>query len=248
MWSRHRRNREEIVLTFADKVPLDIVFAGMAVVITCALGMMSVFCKVIIRAFQRYICQYLQGIITFCVFIGFLLSFAVRIKNGKWWKNTILYRVFSLIRRLAGSMLHHIGLWAKVILIFGGWTLIELFFMIGFDDYDAAIGLFILGKMVEAAVLLVVTMQLYQLQVGSRKFAQGDFSQKINTGRMFWEFKKHGENLNSIGEGMTRAVNEKMKSERFKTELITNVSHDIKTPLTSIINYVALLEKDRNTG
>ena len=115
--------------------------------------------------------------------------------------------------------------------------------MIGMDDYDAAIGLFILGKVVEAAVLLVVTMQLYQLQVGSRKLAQGDFSQKINTGRMFWEFKKHGENLNSIGEGMTKAVNEKMKSERFKTELITNVSHDIKTPLTSISNYVALLEK-----
>lgn len=238
----HRRNREEIVLTFADKVPLDIVFAGMAVVITCALGMMSVFARSLSVVPAVYLSVF-AGIITFCVFIGFLLSFAVRIKNGKWWKNTILYRVFSLIRRLAGSMLHHIGLWAKVILIFGGWTLIELFFMIGFDDYDAAIGLFILGKMVEAAVLLVVTMQLYQLQVGSRKLAQGDFSQKINTGRMFWEFKKHGENLNSIGEGMTRAVNEKMKSERFKTELITNVSHDIKTPLTSIINYVALLEK-----
>ena len=243
----HRRNREGIVLTFADKVPLDIAFAGMAVVITCALGMMSVFARSLSVVPAVYLSVF-AGIIAFCVFIGFfhhfpLLSFAVRIKNGKWWKNTILYRVFSLIRRLAGSMLHHIGLWAKVILIFGGWTLVELFFMIGMDDYDAAIGLFILGKMVEAAVLLVVTMQLYQLQVGSRKLAQGDFSQKINTGRMFWEFKKHGENLNSIGEGMTKAVNEKMKSERFKTELITNVSHDIKTPLTSIINYVALLEK-----
>jgi signal transduction histidine kinase len=238
----HRRNREEIVLTFADKVPLDIAFAGMAVVITCALGMISVFAGSLSVVPAVYLSVF-AGIIAFCVFIGFLLSFAVRIKNGKWWKNTILYRVFSLIRRLAGSMLHHIGLWAKVILIFGGWTLVELFFMIGMDDYDAAIGLFILGKMVEAAVLLVVTMQLYQLQVGSRKLAQGDFSQKINTGRMFWEFKKHGENLNSIGEGMTRAVNEKMKSERFKTELITNVSHDIKTPLTSIINYVDLLEK-----
>ena len=210
--------------------------------ITCALGMMSVFARSLSVVPAVYLSVF-AGIIAFCVFIGFLLSFAVRIKNGKWWKNTILYRVFSLIRRLAGSMLHHIGLWAKVILIFGGWTLVELFFMIGMDDYDAAIGLFILGKMVEAAVLLVVTMQLYQLQVGSRKLAQGDFSQKINTGRMFWEFKKHGENLNSIGEGMTKAVNEKMKSERFKTELITNVSHDIKTPLTSIINYVALLEK-----
>lgn len=168
----HRRNREEIVLTFADKVPLDIVFAGMAVVITCALGMMSVFARSLSVVPAVYLSVF-AGIIAFCVFIGFLLSFAVRIKNGKWWKNTILYRVFSLIRRLAGSMLHHIGLWAKVILIFGGWTLIELFFMIGFDDYDAAIGLFILGKMVEAAVLLVVTMQLYQLQVGSRKLAAG---------------------------------------------------------------------------
>ncbi len=149
----HRRNREGIVLTFADKVPLDIAFAGMAVVITCALGMMSVFARSLSVVPAVYLSVF-AGIIAFCVFIGFLLSFAVRIKNGKWWKNTILYRVFSLIRRLAGSMLHHIGLWAKVILIFGGWTLVELFFMIGMDDYDAAIGLFILGKMVEAAVLL----------------------------------------------------------------------------------------------
>lgn len=141
----HRRNREGIVLTFADKVPLDIAFAGMAVVITCALGMMSVFARSLSVVPAVYLSVF-AGIIAFCVFIGFLLSFAVRIKNGKWWKNTILYRVFSLIRRLAGSMLHHIGLWAKVILIFGGWTLVELFFMIGMDDYDAAIGLFILGK------------------------------------------------------------------------------------------------------
>ena len=52
------------------------------------------------------------------------------------------------------------------------------------------------------------------------------------------------ENLNAIGTGMTRAVEQRMKSERLKTELITNVSHDIKTPLTSIVNYVDLLEKE----
>ena len=96
---------------------------------------------------------------------------------------------------------------------------------------------------VEAAVLVIVVRQLYKLQVGSRQLAEGNFTQKIDTRKMFWEFKKHAENLNSVGEGMTKAVNERMKSERFKTELITNVSHDIKTPLTSIINYVDLLEK-----
>jgi signal transduction histidine kinase len=61
---------------------------------------------------------------------------------------------------------------------------------------------------------------------------------------MILDFKDFGEKLNSIGDGLQNAVNEKVKSERFKTELITNVSHDIKTPLTSIINYVDLLKKE----
>ena len=62
---------------------------------------------------------------------------------------------------------------------------------------------------------------------------------------MMFDFKRHGEAINGISEGMSKAVDERMKSERFKTELITNVSHDIKTPLTSIINYVDLLEKEK---
>ena len=76
------------------------------------------------------------------------------------------------------------------------------------------------------------------------QLAGGNSDYKIDTDRMFWEFKNHGEQLNCIGDGIQGAVEEQMKSERMKTELITNVSHDIKTPLTSIINYVDLLEKE----
>lgn len=238
----HRRNREEIVLTFADKVPLDIAFAGMAVVITCALGMMSVFARSLSIVPAVYLSVF-AGIIAFCVFIVFMLSFSVRVKCGKWWKNTILYRICHLMKKIIEGIMHYIGLWAKAVIIFGGWTLIELFLMVRLQDYDSVMVIFLLGKLVEAAVLFIVVKQLYKLQVGSRQLAQGDFTQKIDTHKMFWEFKKHAENLNSVGEGMTKAVNERMKSERFKTELITNVSHDIKTPLTSIINYVDLLEK-----
>ncbi len=238
----HRRNREEIVLTFADKVPLDIAFAGMAVVITCALGMMSVFARSLSIVPAVYLSVF-AGIIAFCVFIVFMLSFSVRVKCGKWWKNTILYRICHLMKKIIEGIMHYIGLWAKAVIIFGGWTLIELFLMVRLQDYDSVMVIFLLGKLVEAAVLFIVVKQLYKLQVGSRQLAQGDFTQKIDTRKMFWEFKKHAENLNSVGEGMTKAVNERMKSERFKTELITNVSHDIKTPLTSIINYVDLLEK-----
>ena len=60
---------------------------------------------------------------------------------------------------------------------------------------------------------------------------------------LFGEFRKNAAYLNSISDGVNNEVNERMKSESMKTELITNVSHDLKTPLTSIINYVDLLKK-----
>ena len=60
------------------------------------------------------------------------------------------------------------------------------------------------------------------------------------------DLKKHGENLNQIAAGMSVAVENRMKSERMKTELITNVSHDIKTPLTSIINYASLISEEKS--
>jgi signal transduction histidine kinase len=81
------------------------------------------------------------------------------------------------------------------------------------------------------------------LKKGGEKIAEGDLTYKVETKNLLPEFKKHAESLNSISAGMQSAVTEQMKSERMKTELITNVSHDLKTPLTSIVNYVDLLKK-----
>lgn len=97
-------------------------------------------------------------------------------------------------------------------------------------------------KVLEGILLVAAGFQMKRLQDGSAKIAAGDTT-PIDTKGMFWEFKKHGENINKVGDGISAAVAEQMKSERFKTELITNVSHDIKTPLTSIINYVDLMKK-----
>ena len=99
-------------------------------------------------------------------------------------------------------------------------------------------------KLVEAVALLVALFQMQEMLEGSRRVASGDMSKPIDTTRMFWKFKEHGENINKVSDGIAIAVNERMKSEHFKTELITNVSHDIKTPLTSIINYVDLIKKE----
>ena len=93
-------------------------------------------------------------------------------------------------------------------------------------------------------LILVGIVQANKLKEGAEKLANGSLQEKIDTAKMFWEFKKHGEALNSIHDGISLAVEKRMQSEHFRTELITNVSHDIKTPLTSIINYVDLLQKE----
>ena len=82
----------------------------------------------------------------------------------------------------------------------------------------------------------------------SHALASGDLSYQVDTSKMIWDLKKHGEDLNSIGKGMAIAVEDRLKSERMKTELITNVSHDIKTPLTSIINYADLIHKEKTNS
>ena len=89
---------------------------------------------------------------------------------------------------------------------------------------------------------------MYKLMKASHALASGDLSYQVDTSKMIWDLKKHGEDLNSIGKGMAIAVEDRVKSERMKTELITNVSHDIKTPLTSIINYADLIHKEKTNN
>lgn len=78
----------------------------------------------------------------------------------------------------------------------------------------------------------------------SRKIENGELDAKVDVNDLSFDMKEMGESLNSLGDGLSKAVESSLRDERTKAELITNVSHDIKTPLTSIINYVDLLKKE----
>ena len=190
-----------------------------------------------------------------CYLISFiwLVDFAVRVKLGKWWRSMLVYKCLAWVcRKVSGFMRKLIRffhenfslLW-KAILILGGICLLEVFGILvtGYAP-EAEFSIWLLYRFATVVLILVGIVQANKLKEGAKKLADGDLQEKISTEKMFWEFKKHGENLNSIHDGISLAVEKRMQSEHFRTELITNVSHDIKTPLTSIINYVDLLQKE----
>ena len=107
-----------------------------------------------------------------------------------------------------------------------------------------ALIVWILCVILLAAAAVIAAIDFHSLQEGAKKISEGKLGYRIENKLLFGEFRKNAEYLNSINAAVDNAVTEQMQSERMKTELITNVSHDLKTPLTSIVNYVDLLKKE----
>ena len=182
----------------------------------------------------------------------YFMELAIRLKMGKWWQNTILYRVFRFFGRFCKRVFRGIVklirgipmVWRTALLCLAV-CVAEFFGLILFyNDRVVLLFFWAIEKFILCGAITFVALMCKELQEGSEALSDGDLNHKLDTSHMVLSFKEHGENLNSIGEGISAAVEQRMKSEHLKTELITNVSHDIKTPLTSIINYADLIGKE----
>ncbi len=189
--------------------------------------------------------------------LAFLLSMATRIKCKYLWRNTLTWRLCRLIGRGGRGLgrgvrrLHRRNsdvfsqlpmIWRGALIVAGVFILELILVALVAADFGFLL-LFLLINLALAAFVIRLLWGMRQLREAGEKLAAGDMDHKVDTSRLHWDFRRHGENLNAISEGMALAVEKQMRSERMKTELITNVSHDIKTPLTSIVNYVDLLQK-----
>lgn len=182
----------------------------------------------------------------------YCMELAIRLKMGKWWQNTILYRVFRFFGRFCKRVFHGIVklirgipmVWRTALLCLAV-CVVEFFgLMLFYHDTGVLLFFWAIEKVILCGTITFVALMCKELQEGSEALSDGDLNHKLDTSHMVLSFKEHGENLNRIGEGISAAVEQRMKSEHLKTELITNVSHDIKTPLTSIINYADLIGKE----
>lgn len=214
----------------------------------------------------------LTAIVVVSAALGWLMSVSLRFKVGIWWRNTLLWQALRLmwflgkklwkylriagrkvlaglgvLGRGVGSLVRSVPLvWRAVLAAAVYLALCGVAYLISAMAWSP--GPLLVFWIIQLLVLLpgsvLLGMMCRRLRQGAESLAAGDLSSQVDTRRMLPELRRHGEDLNRIGEGMTAAVEQRLKSERMKTELITNVSHDIKTPLTSIINYADLIGKE----
>lgn len=245
----HRDTSGVITLNFVDRIPFEIPIA--AVVAAYIFGIWG-----IVDLFYDWRAQVISGIIVVTILyfltLGLILSLTTRAKTRTLFKNTlcryILSFVFKAVRRVYRSASYILkGIptaWKAAVILLA--VLFAEFMALLIWQYDIGflIVLWVIRSIILSAAVLLISIGFYRLKKGSERIAKGELDAKIDKKYLRGDLADFADNLNNIHDGLSLAVDERMRSERLKTELITNVSHDIKTPLTSIINYVDLIKKE----
>ena len=195
------------------------------------------------------------GTYTMAWFLIGYLSLVRRIKAGTLWKNSMIRKVLKWIGKCSGKLADFARAFSRntaekiKVLLVGGAFLFLQFLIIGCVFSGA--GVFLLALMaVDVAVMIFAIRKADGLDLimdGLKKISDGELQYKIKTDTLTGKQKVMAEYINNIGGGLDAAVENSLKKERMQTELITNVSHDLKTPLTSIINYVDLMKRENPT-
>ena len=244
----HKEGVEGIHLNWVDKIPLDL-YLVVAILLGAGLFALGIDLSGASWWFMIVLIA-LLGAALVLLAMSVLMTLSTRFKSGAFWKNTVIYFCLRLLLRMLKAIkagvsycATHLHLYWQAGLIFVGVSLAELFFLAAFSR-SAVVVIWVIAKLIEAPLLVLIVISLQKLKAGGEALAEGNLNASVDLKHMYGVLRSHGENLNSIAQGMQKAVQQQLKSERFRTDLITNVSHDIKTPLTSIVNYVDLLKKE----
>ncbi len=251
LWTAgHKAGEEGIVLTWQERIFFDLYLLIMALpsffIILTGFYFLFRFDWWQSTGTQEYELFTLGTCIWTAVCVGaltlILRTFVVRLKARCLAQSTLLCRVLMWLWRTARDFVLGLPLTWKAAAVSTLYFILQFFFILE-GRYNGFWHLICI--LLDAVVLLALcwwTVCFHKIRKGSAAIAAGDLSRNIDSTRMPHDLKEHAEALNNISIGLQSAVNEQMKSERFRAELITNVSHDLKTPLTSIINYVDLLK------
>ena len=257
----HKRGAEGIVLTWQERIFFDLYLLAMAAAGVGCLAVALQSGDYLIRLWEGNVADSsldqvavnLYTALFAAAVTGMVLAAAltlrtltVRVKARALARSTLLCRVLMGVGKVLGEFLRNLPFTWKAAAAFLLYFFVNLFLFTNAYYWGTSFFWLILN----GAVFLFLcwwAVGMSRLRKGSRAIAAGDLDHRVDTRLMPHDLRMQAEDLNNISVGLAGAVDEKMRSERFKAELITNVSHDLKTPLTSIINYVDLLKTTQQT-
>lgn len=246
---------------FIDKIPLDIWMLFIAFVLLV--------CWVVIGLTSAgnvgMVLNNVVIMIVFAVFVVvlqlFLSTLSVRVKLGKIHKSTLIYLVFRKFKTFLPRKVHRamreMSFFKKCILGISTFMIVEaaillltsyFVFVSDMIDKNMVFGIFLViwgtTRLILIPIIAMLAINLHYVKEEGQRLAQGVLGDEISSKLTVSAIRAHGQNLDLIRKEITKSMEQEIRSERLKSELITNVSHDLKTPLTSIINYTELLKGD----
>ena len=251
----HKKGVKGISTSDFDKIPLEII----CFIATCVIGIITVLLMEGINTTEIEVILSLTFTVYFTTFIICSIIFDTvvkRIKSKTFWKTTLtgkliimllkpIHKFENFIQEVRGTSKYFSNTIKKFIIFF----CIEVFLaFIVFVLFRSDTLLFLLLEFILVAIFIsriIKAISDYdKIQAKLKEMYEGNNQTQLNEEEFIPEFHQSVSYLNDISNGLENAIQDRMKSERLKTELITNVSHDIKTPLTSIINYVDLIKQE----
>ena len=235
-----RSGGEGPVLSGLDRVPLDLYLFADALLFSMLLSAGDSITWAVNQGRARpaaFVGFYLISAAGSALCLALVETFAARYKAGHMLRNTLIWKFFAWLSRIWREAARNWSLFRRPVrnfLLYLLGTLLTGMTVVLVPFYQG----FVLWK------LCKWVGQWRIIREGTGRIVGGEPGFKIDTSHMYRDLREHAEQLNDLGAAINSAVEEQLKSERFKAELITNVSHDLKTPLTSIINYVDLLKKE----
>ena len=241
----YEKNQKEIQLSYVDRLPYELVILAWAVLITIFLSIaieclnIGNYITIIIALVLYFICYII------CAITG--ITTIKRIKKREFIKSFFIYKMGNWCYKKIRKWLNIINekateqkrlFWYYLLFIIISVALASLF-------YTGIAILLLIGFWIWTYYKLkVYIINQDKIKEALRNIYEGKNDINLNENELQGVLKEMSVYVNDIASGFSNAISESLKSERLKTELITNVSHDIKTPLTSIINYVDLLKKE----
>jgi len=184
--------------------------------------------------------------------LGFLSAIAaqLKVKAGYWWRHSGIYRFTKRLWQLVRFLVKGAAALASLLPLMWQWLLVGMLLLAALCGtgyftlwHGARIWPFLLSLLLCTGTILYASYAFGTLISGAKRMREGDLSHKIPTRYLLGSFREFALELNTLLDTVKQAAENEMRAERMRSELITNVSHDIKTPLTSIINFVDLLQK-----